>query len=309
MSYHHKIDALVFPEPVVAGESEPKRAERAATLKELMWALRNQVYELRALNKEFVGRMRSLRFFRGIARAAKRKELTCDATGATLDLAKFALLSCCGHAGDVDALKLAAAREACPVPGCKAPVRLHSVVPCAAFAADDGATVAAPHGAKLAQIVDLVKSLPGDERVLVFVQFADLLAKVDGVLNASGIKTLKIKGSAHQMMNAMTAFQAETLAKDDPRVLLLELHNESASGANLTTANHAIFVHPLHVDKLQTYMACETQAIGRVRRYGQKRTVNLYRFLAADTVDSRLFETRRDEVADYVARAKKSKGA
>ena len=195
------------------------------------------------------------------------------------------------------------------MPGCKAPVRLHSVVPCAAFAADDGATVAAPHGAKLAQIVDLVKSLPGDERVLVFVQFADLLAKVDGVLNASGIKTLKIKGSAHQMMNAMTAFQAETLAKDDPRVLLLELHNESASGANLTTANHAVFVHPLHVDKLQTYMACETQAIGRVRRYGQKRTVNLYRFLAADTVDSRLFETRRDEVADYVARAKKSKGA
>ncbi|KAH8043578.1 hypothetical protein JL722_15129 [Aureococcus anophagefferens] len=124
-----------------------------------------------------------------------------------------------------------------------------------------------------------------------------------------GIKTLKIKGSAHQMMNAMTAFQAETLAKDDPRVLLLELHNESAAGANLTTANHAIFVHPLHVDKLQTYMACETQAIGRVRRYGQKRTVNLYRFLAADTVDSRLFESRRDEVADYVARAKKSKGA
>jgi hypothetical protein len=309
VSYHHKIDALVFPEPVVAGESEPKRAERAATLKELMWALRNQVYELRALNKEFVGRMRSLRFFRGIARAAKRKGLTCDATGAKLDLAKFALLSCCGHAGDVDALKLAAAREACPVPGCKAPVRLHSVVPCAAFAADDGATVAAPHGAKLAQIVDLVKSLPGDERVLVFVQFADLLAKVDGVLNASGIKTLKIKGSAHQMMNAMTAFQAETLSKDDPRVLLLELHNESASGANLTTANHAVFVHPLHVDKLQTYMACETQAIGRVRRYGQKRTVNLYRFLAADTVDSRLFETRRDEVADYVARAKKSKGA
>ncbi|KAH8043596.1 hypothetical protein JL722_15108 [Aureococcus anophagefferens] len=186
VSYHHKIDALVFPEPVVSGESEPKRAERAATLKELMWALRNQVYELRALNKEFVGRMRSLRFFRGIARAAKRKGLTCDATGATLDLAKFALLSCCGHAGDVDALRLAAAREACPVPGCKAPVRLHSVVPCAAFAAGDGATVAAPHGAKLAQIVDLVKSLPGDERVLVFVQFADLLAKVDGVLNASG---------------------------------------------------------------------------------------------------------------------------
>ena len=266
-----------------------------------MWALRNQVYELRALNKEFVGRTRSLRFFRGIERAAKQSCLTCDATKKRLDIADFGLLSCCGHAGDVKALKAAAAREECPVAGCKAPVRLHSVVPCASFAADSGA--ASTHGAKLAKIVDLVKSFPDDERVLVFVQFADLLAKVDDVLNGEGIKTLKIKGSAHQMMNAMTAFQSETLEEGDPRVLLLELHNESASGANLTTANHAIFVHPLHVDKLQTYMACETQAIGRVRRYGQKRTVNLYRFLATDTVDSRLFESRQKEVADYQARA------
>ena len=126
---------------------------------------------------------------------------------------------------------------------------------------------------------------------------------------------MKTLASAHERESAPVAHHsferraAPRYAKDDPRVLLLELHNESASGANLTTANHAIFVHPLHVDKLQTYMACETQAIGRVRRYGQKRTVNLYRFLAADTVDSRLFETRRAEVADYVARAKKSKGA
>ena len=45
----------------------------------------------------------------------------------------------------------------------------------------------------------------------------------------------------------MTKFQREKLAENDERVLLLELHNESASGANLTTANHVIFVHPLHV--------------------------------------------------------------
>ena len=64
------------------------------------------------------------------------------------------------------------------------------------------------------------------------------------------------------------------------------------AGANLTTANHAIFVHPLHVGSLQKYIACETQAIGRVRRYGQKKKVHLWRYLAADTIDTTIYEER-----------------
>ena len=64
------------------------------------------------------------------------------------------------------------------------------------------------------------------------------------------------------------------------------------AGANLTTANHAIFVHPLHVPSLQKYIACETQAIGRVRRYGQKRKVHLWRYLATDTIDTTIYEER-----------------
>ena len=64
------------------------------------------------------------------------------------------------------------------------------------------------------------------------------------------------------------------------------------AGANLTTANHAIFVHPLHVPSLQKYIACETQAIGRVRRYGQKKKVHLWRYLATDTIDTTIYEER-----------------
>ncbi|KAJ1459723.1 hypothetical protein M885DRAFT_613323 [Pelagophyceae sp. CCMP2097] len=301
-SYNHRVGDLIFPEAIPSGETEVKRAEREATLKELIWALRNHVYELRALCKEFVGRTRSLRFFEGIERAAtttgRPDVLLVDAVSQeTLPLARFALLSCCGHGGDVDALRRAAVKEQCPVAGCKAAVRAHSVVACATFATDGAASaLAAQHGAKLAEVVDLIESLPAGERVLVFVQFADLLTKVERVLTAQGIKSLKIKGTAHQMMAAMTAFQKEVIGKDDARVLLLELHNESASGANLTTANHAVFVHPLHVDKLQTYIACETQAIGRVRRYGQKKTVKLYRFLATDTIDTELYAMRKAEV-------------
>ena len=107
--------------------------------------------------------------------------------------------------------------------------------------------IIAKYGSKLARIVALIQRIPHDERILVFVQFEDLLAQVYSVLVEENIPTLKLKGTAHQMSAIMTKFQREKLAENDERVLLLELHNESASGANLTTANHVIFVHPLHV--------------------------------------------------------------
>merc|ERR550525_218537 len=93
-------------------------------------------------------------------------------------------------------------------------------------------------------------------------------------------------------------FQEEELRPHDPRVLLLEMHTESAAGANLTTANHAVFVHPLHVDKLQTYVQCETQAIGRIRRYGQQKKVFIYRLITSGTIDSVLLDKRTREVKE-----------
>ena len=45
-------------------------------------------------------------------------------------------------------------------------------------------------------------------------------------------------------------------------MLLLNLRDESAAGANLTAANHAIFLHPLLVQTQQEYDACDTQAVG-----------------------------------------------
>ena len=43
------------------------------------------------------------------------------------------------------------------------------------------------------------------------------------------------------------------------QVLLLTMDDESSSGVNLTTANHAIFVHPLLAVAQQQYDAYETQ--------------------------------------------------
>ena len=117
------------------------------------------------------------------------------------------------------------------------------------------------------------------------------------VLEEAGIKTLKLKGSVHQQTSALDEFQKEDLdPKKDARVLLLLSRDESASGANLTTANHAIFVHPLLTTSQYEYEASETQAIGRIRRYGQTRLVHVWRFLIKDSIDTEVFKQRTDAV-------------
>ena len=76
-------------------------------------------------------------------------------------------------------------------------------------------------------------------------------------------------------------------------MLILNLRDESAAGANLTQASHAIFVHPLLVSSQIEYTSCDTQAVGRIRRYGQGRVVQLYRFLVANSIDEDIFRDRR----------------
>ena len=61
---------------------------------------------------------------------------------------------------------------------------------------------------------------------------------------------------------------------------------------NLTNANHAIFLSPLLAVSKQAYDARETQAIGRIRRYGQVKLVHIYRFLTMDSVDETIFKER-----------------
>ena len=132
------------------------------------------------------------------------------------------------------------------------------------------------------------KRIPSDERVLIFVQFPDLMKKVAEALTANKVRFLEIKGSAAQKSKNLEKFQNDS----EERVLLLNVMDESASGANLTSANHAIFLSPLLAPTQEIYQANETQAIGRLRRYGQTKTVLIWRFLTKDTIDIDIYEAR-----------------
>lgn len=132
--------------------------------------------------------------------------------------------------------------------------------------------------------------MPKHERVLVFVQFPDLMKKVTEALEYHKIKFLEIKGSAHQKSKNLEQFQNDS----KERVLLLNVMDESASGANLTSANHAIFLSPLLAPSQEIYTACETQAVGRLVRYGQTKHVYVWRFLTTNTIDEEIYEQRRE---------------
>ena len=173
--------------------------------------------------------------------------------GAVWSKSESGVLSTCGHFGCLKCLRANAAAQECGVPGCSCPARFSSVIEAstlgtesvaagpksptkrakgkaAAGVGTDEALEMGVHGTKMAHLVQLLKDLPKDERVLVFVQFPDLMRQVSEVLEEAGIKTLKLRGSVHQQTGALDLFQKEELGPKDARVLMLMSRDESASG-------------------------------------------------------------------------------
>jgi SNF2 family DNA or RNA helicase len=265
------------------------------------WCLREHIHKLRRLQKEIVERVRSLRYFQAI-RALQNEHtvVKCCHTQQIVQPEHRALLSCCGHQGHIDVLREHAAQNACPSPGCQAPVRPTSIV----LASDLGlnATVSSgTHGTKLTKLCNVLLSLPKDERILVFVQFPDLMDKVKVAIEDAGLNTDALKGSSAQKTKVLSAFQNEsTGGSSNVRVLLLNLGDESASCANLTTANHLVFVHPLVAESQQKWTQQEAQAVGRVRRYGQNREVFVHRFIVDDSIDADIMAEKEQEFIGLV---------
>ena len=145
-------------------------------------------------------------------------------------------------------------------------------------------------GAKLRKFDDVLKpQVKPCDRVIVFTQYANIEDKLFKVLKAAKDPCLQLMGTARQNAGAVERFQQ---AGTDAKVLLLNVCDESASGMNLTIANHAIFVHPILAASQEQYTQWETQAIGRIRRYGQQRTCFIHRLVVENTVDQRIIEKR-----------------
>ncbi|KAL4062601.1 hypothetical protein J3A83DRAFT_4381778 [Scleroderma citrinum] len=279
-----------------------KDEQLSNALKDLVWEHREQTHNIRKLTKELVGRVRSLRYFTVVRDLQKQRDVPpkVSCPGCERDevpMSEVAVLSSCGHMGCMTCVRQSADREECVYAAsgkCKAAARVLNIVKGETLGVDDEARDGQGRhfGKKLEMVVDLIKNrIAKTDRVLIFVQFPDLMTKVANALKIHNIKFLEIHGSATQKSKNLEKYQNDS----EERVLLLNLMDESASGANLTSANHAIFLSPLLAPSQEIYDACETQAVGRLRRYGQLKHVNIWRFLTLDTIDVEIYEQRSKE--------------
>ncbi|RME60539.1 MAG: DEAD/DEAH box helicase, partial [Caldilineae bacterium] len=137
---------------------------------------------------------------------------------------------------------------------------------------------------KLSRLTEMLdEALSVDDRALIFTQFVEMGHLLKAHLEETlGREVLFLHGGtpARQRAQMVEAFQAE---KNGPPIFILSLR-AGGVGLNLTRANHVF-----HFDRWWN-PAVENQATDRAFRIGQKRSVYVYKFVVAGTLEERIHE-------------------
>ncbi|MCL2778617.1 MAG: DEAD/DEAH box helicase [Polyangiaceae bacterium] len=115
-------------------------------------------------------------------------------------------------------------------------------------------------------------------KALVFSQWTSLLDLVEPHLEAAGIRFTRLDGSTRDRGSVVSEFQNDA----ELPVMLVSL-KAGGTGLNLTAADHVFLLDPWWNP------AVEDQAADRAHRIGQQRPVMVYRMVARDTVEERIF--------------------
>ena len=138
---------------------------------------------------------------------------------------------------------------------------------------------------KLVRLVELCEEAAENQRkVVVFSYFLDVLDQVRRVLGERGLGPLTGALPPTRRQRLIDEFSS---AADD-RVLLAQVL-AGGVGLNIQAASVVILCEP------QLKPSTEQQAIARVHRMGQVRTVDVHRLCAEDSVDERILELLADK--------------
>jgi SNF2 family DNA or RNA helicase len=140
----------------------------------------------------------------------------------------------------------------------------------------DAANAAVPCAKLDALAEQLEDVVGGGHRALVFSQFTSFLGMVRARLEHDGIRYSYLDGSTRDRAKVVDAFRAG----DDP-LFLISL-KAGGFGLNLTEADYCFLLDPWWNP------ATENQAIDRTHRIGQTRPVNVYRLIAAHTIEEKV---------------------
>jgi superfamily II DNA or RNA helicase len=136
--------------------------------------------------------------------------------------------------------------------------------------------------AKLDALIEMVNGMiPAGRRILIFSQFTSMLDLIKPRLREAGHAFVELRGDTRDRAEPVRAFQAEEVP-----IFLISL-KAGGRGLNLTAADTVIHYDPWWNP------AVEDQASDRAHRIGQKRSVFIYKLVAADTVEERIIQLQQ----------------
>eukprot|EP00392_Amoebophrya_sp_AT5.2_P010771 g10838.t1 len=170
----------------------------------------------------------------------------------------------------------------------------------ARIVAQDKRKAVKKYGSKIEAIILVLQKILEDDpaaKCIVFAQWKLIEDRIEQAFYGYRLPYVTLTGSAFKKAQTLKAFQetyetGQRIPAGVPRILLMSFEN-NASGANLTSANHVLFVHPMVASTFSKALVYETQAIGRARRYGQKKKVHVWRFVTRDTVEAEVVMQHR----------------
>lgn len=143
---------------------------------------------------------------------------------------------------------------------------------------------------KIGNIIYFIKTqLNKGDKIILFSQWDELLHKVGDLLKNWNINIVYCNGSVYQRKRAIELFKKD----NEINVIMLSSRN-AASGINLTCANKIILLEPIYGSN-EYRQNIESQAIGRADRIGQKRPIEVYKFIIQDTIEEDLLNNIMDE--------------
>jgi DNA repair protein RAD5 len=170
-------------------------------------------------------------------------------------------------------------------PDCKKPLQLDKIFLISENKSKEVNTL----GTKLAYIIKYIKSTPKKYRII-FSQWDYLLKEVGKVLEQNGIKQLYCQGNVYQKDKVLRLFNNKDSDNNEFRIIMLSSES-TVSGSNLNNAEEVIFLDPIYGDK-QYRTNTENQAIGRVRRLGNKhKEIKVLRLFIKDSVEEDIYKS------------------
>jgi superfamily II DNA or RNA helicase len=153
----------------------------------------------------------------------------------------------------------------------------------------DAAHDGLPSGKIDALLEQLADVTGGGHRALLFSQFTGFLGKVRERLDAAGVSYCYLDGKTRDRAAVLRRF-----ADGDAPVFLISL-KAGGTGLNLTEADYCFLLDPWWNP------ATEAQAVDRIHRIGQTRSVMVYRLIARDTIEEKVMALKARKAALFTS--------